>query len=221
MVKEVIAIDGPAGAGKSTVAKAVATALGFTYLDTGAMYRAVALLATREGVDEAESVAELARAMDLRFEPSAEGQRLIVNGEDVTKLIRTPEIGEAASRFSSHSAVRRELVKRQQAAIEAGSVVLEGRDTTTVVCPDARLKVFLTASVEERARRRWLEYQGSPDAPTLAEIEAAIAERDQRDSTREDSPLRVAPDAYVLETDNLSAEQAAQALLDEWRKRTG
>lgn len=214
-----IAIDGPAGAGKSTVAKAIAAKLGFTYLDTGAMYRAVALSALSAGVTEEDAAGKIAAEMELRFEPSVDGQRLIVNGEDVTSLIRTPEVGEAASKLSAFSQVRKPLVRRQRELIEEERIVLEGRDTTTVVCPDAKLKVFLTASVKERARRRFLEYVCKPDAPTLQEIEDAIAERDHRDSTREDSPLRVAEDAVVVDTDSLTVEAVVETILAEWRRR--
>lgn len=228
MSKEVIAIDGPAGAGKSTVAKAVASQLGFTFLDTGAMYRAVALLALREGIklDDGGAAGKIAREMDLHFEASVV-QHVVVNGEDVTQLIRTSEVSEAASALSSFSAVRRELVKRQQAMLAKGHVVLEGRDTTTVVCPDAKLKVYLTASVRERARRRWLELTCGP-APqqtggtavagiTLEEIERQIEQRDLRDMTRDDSPLRVADDAVVIDTDSMSPAQVVAAVLSAWR----
>ncbi|MEO7454396.1 MAG: (d)CMP kinase [Fimbriimonadales bacterium] len=219
MSKQVIAIDGPAGAGKSTVAKAIAAKLGFTYLDTGAMYRAVGLLATRAGVSDAEGAGVIAGQMDLRFEPTASGQRLIVNGEDVTDLIRTPAIGEAASNLSAFSGVRRPLVRRQKELIEAESIVLEGRDTTTVVCPEAKLKVFLTASVTERARRHFLEYSGTPNAPSLEEIEKSITERDHRDSTREDSPLQIAEDAVVVDSDLLTPDEVVEVILAEWSKR--
>lgn len=214
--KEVIAIDGPAGAGKSTVAKSLASRLGFTYLDTGAMYRAVALLAARQGIGDPEEIAGLARGMELSFEPSAAGQQLIVNGENITDLIRTPAIGESASALSTHSEIRRELVRRQQELIAAGRMVMEGRDTTTVVCPDARLKVYLTASVQERARRRFLDYAGKPDSSTLQEIEASIIARDLRDSTREDSPLRVAEEAVVIDSDSMTADEVVEAILKLW-----
>ena len=142
MSKEVIAIDGPAGAGKSTVAKLIAARLGFTYLDTGAMYRAVALLAMRAGVSDARSAGKIAETMEISFEPTPSGQRLMVNSEDITDSIRTPEVGEAASTLSAFPEVRKPLVKRQRELIEAERIVLEGRDTTTVVCPDASLKVY-------------------------------------------------------------------------------
>ena len=218
MSKEVIAIDGPAGAGKSTVAKLLAARLGFTYLDTGAMYRAVALLATRANQMTAEEAGRIADTMDLKFTPSESGQKLVVNGEDVTGAIRTPEIGETASSLSAYSEVRKPLVSRQRQLIDQERVVLEGRDTTTVVCPDARLKIFLTASVKERARRRYLEFADKPGAPSLEEIEKSIAERDHRDSTREDSPLRVAEEAVVVDTDSMSVEEVVDTILAEWKK---
>lgn len=229
MSTQVIAIDGPAGAGKSTVAKAVASELGFTYLDTGAMYRAVALLALRRGVWKAgtqpseEALGDIANDMDLQF-LAGMPQRVIVNGEDVTEAIRTMEIGEASSAISAFGAVRRALVARQQALIAKGKVVLEGRDTTTVVCPDAELKVYLTASVKERARRRLQELiaknQVKPGAgvPTLEEIEEQISLRDNRDMTRDNSPLRVAEGAVVIDTDNLTPDEAVAAVLASWRE---
>jgi cytidylate kinase len=216
LTKESIAIDGPAGAGKSTVAKRVAARLGFTYLDTGAMYRTVALLSLRENPSPgAEIAARVAREMNLRFE-QGDPQRILVNGEDVTEAIRTPIVGEVASFLSTISEVRRELVRRQRTLCGDGRFVLEGRDTTTVVCPDARLKVYLTASVAERAKRRWLELQAKGDATPLQDIEAQIAERDHRDMTRADSPLRVAEDAVVIDTDDLSPEEVVEVVLAKW-----
>jgi len=215
---EAIAIDGPAGAGKSTVAKMVAAELGFQYLDTGAMYRSAALLALRGGValDDESACGEVARAMEVRFVPGSP-QRVVLNGEDVTEEIRTAEVSDAASVISVHPPVRREMVRRQRALCEAGRVVLEGRDTTTVVCPEARLKVFLTASLEERARRRLNDLLAAGEAATLEDVLEQIRERDVRDTTREHSPLRVAEDALVVDTDEISAQEAAGRIVAAWR----
>lgn len=216
MPKEVIAIDGPAGAGKSTIAKRAAAALGFRYLDTGAMYRAVALLASRAGED-LDGATEIAREMRLEFAPG-NAQRVLVDGEDVTDAIRAPEVGNRASEISVFGPLRRELVRRQQEILAEGRVVLEGRDTTTVVCPDARLKVFLTASVQERARRRWMELTAKGPSPSLDEIERQIEERDNRDITREDSPLKIAPDAVVIDTDGKTIPEVLAELLSAWNE---
>lgn len=214
---EAIAIDGPAGAGKSTVAKMVAAQLGFQYLDTGAMYRSAALLALREGIalDDEAACGEVARAMEVRF-VSGSPQRVLLNGEDVTEEIRTAEVSDAASVISVHPPVRREMVRRQRALCESGRVVLEGRDTTTVVCPEARLKVFLTASLEERARRRLKDLLAAGEVAALQDVLEQIRERDIRDTTREHSPLRVAADALVVDTDGISAEEAAGRIVDAW-----
>lgn len=219
MPKEVIAIDGPAGAGKSTVARALAKKLGFLYIDTGAMYRAIALLAFRNGLSpkDGQKVAEFARNSHIRFIQDS-NQRVILNDEDVTEAIRTLEIGELASTLSTNSEVRRALVEKQKKMLEGNPAVIEGRDTTTVVCPDAKLKIFLTASVSERAKRRWKELkEKGQNVPPLEELEAQIAQRDARDSTRKDSPLRVAPDAVVIDTDNLSPNQVLEVILEAWR----
>lgn len=215
---EAIAIDGPAGAGKSTVAKILAAELGFQYLDTGAMYRCSALLAMRGGIplDDEVACGEVAREMDVRFVPGRP-QRVLLNGEDVTEEIRTAEVSDAASVISVHPSVRREMVRRQRALCEAGGVVLEGRDTTTVVCPDARLKVFLTASPEERARRRLKDLLAAGERTSFEEVLSQIRERDARDTSREHSPLRVAKDALVVDTDGITAEDAARRILDAWR----
>jgi cytidylate kinase len=186
----VIAIDGPAGAGKSTVARAVAAELGFTYLDSGAMYRCVALAGLRRGVPPAE-IAALVH-IDL-----SEG--VMLDGEDVSALIRLPEVSEAASRAAADPAVRAAMVEEQRRLLSSGDWVAEGRDIGTVVAPDAALKVFLTASPEERARRRAAELGADP-AAVLAEQET----RDERDRTRDVSPLEAAADAVVLDTTGLS-----------------
>jgi cytidylate kinase len=197
----VIAIDGPAGAGKSTLARALAERLGFTYLDSGAMYRCVALAALERGVDpdDGEATGELARS--LAIELSAE--RAHLDGLDVSLAIREPRITEAASRVSVHPAVREAMVAEQRRLIATGRYVAEGRDIGTVVSPDAPLKVFLTASPQERARRR-AEQTGADPAAVLE----AQRERDARDETREHSALRAAEDAVEIDTTDLSLEQA-------------
>jgi cytidylate kinase len=189
----VIAIDGPAGAGKSTVARAVAERLGYTYLDTGAMYRCVALLANEHGGDAA-AIAEAAT-----FEL---GDRVLLDGRDVTEAIRTPEVSERASEVSADIGVRMALVRKQQELLgDGGHWVAEGRDIGTVVCPNAAVKVFLTASAEVRARRRAEELGADP-----AEVLAAQLQRDERDERREHSPLIPANDAVPVDTSELDLE---------------
>lgn len=191
-----IAIDGPAGAGKSTVARAVADALGFTYLDSGAMYRCVALAQLRGAQDP------LACAIDL-----GNGQ-VTLGGEDVTDAIRTPEVSELASQVAARPEVRSRLVELQQAMIREGDYVAEGRDIGTVVAPAAELKVFLTASADERARRRAAQ-TGADAEQVLREQE----ERDARDSTREHSPLQPAADALLVDTTGLSVDEVAREIV--------
>jgi cytidylate kinase len=186
----VVAIDGPAGAGKSTVARAVARELGFTYLDTGAMYRAVAFTARERGVDPATIAA------GLNIEP---GERIQVDGRDVTDEIRTPEVSEAASRAAADPAVRSAVAAEQRRLLETGDWVAEGRDIGTVVAPGAEVKVFLTADPAERARRRAVEL-GLDEETVMAEQ----AIRDERDSTREHSPLQPAPGAVVIDSTHLT-----------------
>ena len=208
----VIAIDGPAGAGKSTVARGVAQALGFTYLDSGAMYRCVALAARERGVDpdDAAAAGELARGIELALA----GGRVSLDGRDVSERIRSPEVSAAASRISVHPGVREAMVERQREMIAAGRYVAEGRDIGTVVSPDAPLKVFLTASDEERARRR-AEQTGEP----LAQVRAAQQRRDASDSEREHGALHAAPDAVDLDTTGLSASEAVERVVALARKR--
>lgn len=208
----VIAIDGPAGAGKSTVAGLVAKELGIKILDTGAMYRAFALLALEQGLDQgqAEELVELAERVEVTFGP--EGGSVLANGREVGDMIRTLEVGQAASQFSTVSGVRRRMVALQQAIVERGSWILEGRDVTTVVAPRADIKVFLTASIEERARRRWMETL--EPRPRLQELVKDVVERDHRDYTRSDSPLCLAEDAVIIESFGLTPEQVAQKIID-------
>jgi len=196
-----IAIDGPAGAGKSTVARAVADALGFTYLDTGAMYRCIAL-------------AELRGAADPLTCEIGLGDRVTLDGEDVSGEIRTPEVSARASQVASRPEVRAALVDRQRELIAAGDYVAEGRDIGTVVAPDAELKVFLTASPEERARRRAAE-----TGADVAEVLAAQIERDERDATREHSPLHAADDAVEVDTTGLSIDEVVERIVELARAR--
>lgn len=208
MSELVIAIDGPAGAGKSTVAKALARDLGLRYLDTGAMYRAVALKSHRAGLgpNDGEAAGAIAAASEISFGPG-DPQRVFLDGEDVTDSIRTLEIGELASALSSCSAVRRELVSRQRSMVAIGGVTLEGRDATTVVAPEATVKVYMTASLEERARRRHLEFGAQGATGDFEQVRHQIEQRDHRDITRDDSPLTVAQDATIVETGGLTVEQ--------------
>ena len=197
----VIAIDGPAGAGKSTVARAVARKLGWTYLDSGAMYRAVALLALASPARQPAALARVAR-IDVR------GGRVLLDGRDVTGELRAPEVSEAASRVAADPDVRRALVAKQRGLIGEGDWVAEGRDIGTVVAQDAGLKVFLTATPEERARRRAAEL-GADARAVLAEQ----ALRDERDATRAHSPLRPAPGAVTLDSTDLSVEEVVGRIL--------
>jgi cytidylate kinase len=208
----VIAIDGPAGAGKSTVARGVAEALGFTYLDSGAMYRTVALAALRAGIDldDPEALAALARAREIEL---ADG-RVLLDGEDVAEAIREPEVTEAASRVSVHPGVRAEMVSRQRRMIDAGHYVAEGRDIGTVVSPDSPLKVYLTASPHERARRRAEQMGADAD-----EVLAAQIERDTRDQERALGTLRPADDAIALDTTGLDADQVVARVVAWARER--
>jgi cytidylate kinase len=203
----VIAIDGPAGAGKSTVALAVARALGVAYLDSGAMYRSAALAALRSGasLDDGAALGSLVRGLRMTV---ADG-RVSVDGEDVTEAIRTPEVSAAASRVSVHPEVREAMVQRQRALLAAGDYVAEGRDIGTVVSPDATLKVFLTASDAERARRRAAETGELP-----ADVQAAQSLRDARDRGREHGALRPADDAVEIDTTGLSADEVAARIAD-------
>jgi CMP/dCMP kinase len=197
----VVAIDGPAGAGKSSVARGVAAELGFTYLDTGAMYRAVALCAADRGADPA------AVASTLKIEPT--GERILVDGRDVTDEIRAPEVSEAASRAAADPDVRRAVVELQRRLLASGDWVAEGRDIGTVVAPDAEVKVFLTADPEERARRRAAELGLDP-----ARVLAEQAIRDERDRTRAHSPLEPAAGAVVLDSTHLTLPEVVRQIAE-------
>ncbi len=202
----VIAIDGPAGSGKSTVARAVAARLGVAYLDTGAMYRSVALAALRRGVDPADddAVAQVAREADIRI-----GDEVTVDGVESTSEIRGPDVSRAVSDVASNAEVRRELVRRQRQWAEGrGRCVVEGRDIGSVVFPDAGLKVYLTAGDDVRARRRSVESGGEEET-----VAGDMARRDQRDSSRAASPLKAADDAVVLDTSELGVDEVVEEVL--------
>ncbi|HVD40511.1 MAG TPA: (d)CMP kinase [Solirubrobacterales bacterium] len=208
----VIAIDGPAGAGKSTVARAVAGEIGFTYLDSGAMYRCVALAALEQGesLDDGEGLGVLAEGLEINFD----GPRVLLGARDVSGAIRTPAVSAAASRVSVHPRVRAAMVGRQRELIATGNYVAEGRDIGTVVSPDSPLKIFLTASDEERARRRAAE--------TGEEVEAVLAsqrQRDARDTEREHGALRPADDAEELDTTGLTLDEVVARIVSLARER--
>jgi CMP/dCMP kinase len=227
----IIAIDGPVGSGKSTLARRVAALLGYVYIDTGAMYRSVALKAQRRRVplDSGDALAALAAEtrIDLRrasvqgngqTDGATEGanagaQQVLLDGEDVTALIRTPEVAQAASKVALEPGVRKVLVAEQRRAGERGGVVMEGRDIGSVVFPDAQLKIFLTASPEVRAERRWREHQQKGDAIGLARTLQEVIERDRRDRERATSPLVQAKDAVVVDSTTMEPEEVARLVV--------
>ena len=219
----IVAIDGPAGAGKSTVTRAFAQRLGLIYLDTGAMYRALTWWVQQQGVDpsDAGAVAPLLEGLDLQLSSGAGGeQQVTINGHDVTEAIRSPGVTAQVSVVAAHGCVREALTRQQQAMGERGGLVAEGRDIGTAVFPDAELKVFLTATTAERARRRAVDLEQRGFAvPPLAELEAQIAERDHLDSSREVAPLLQAQDAVELITDGMAIEAVIQALVELFRDR--
>jgi cytidylate kinase len=213
----VVAIDGPAGAGKSTIAKRVAARLGFTYIDSGAMYRAVALWALRQKVDPGDMhrMEQLAIAAEIELSPG----RIQLNGEDVTDAIRTPEVSGGASKVAVLPGVRRALVAKQRLMGERSSVVMEGRDIGTVVFPDAEVKIFLDADPRERVRRRLGDVRAGGEEIPEGALAAQMKERDQRDSTRADGPLAQAPDAAYLDSTSLTVEEVEEAILKIVRSR--
>jgi CMP/dCMP kinase len=211
----IIAIDGPVGSGKSTLARRVAELMGYVYIDTGAMYRSIALKALRRGMALEAADALTALAGDTRIDLRARdgGQQVFLDGEDVTSAIRTPEVAQAASKVAVIPGVRRVLVAEQRRAGGQGGVVMEGRDIGTVVFPDAELKIFLTASPEIRAERRWREHQQKGDSIDLARTLEEIRERDRRDRERADSPLVRAKDAVVVDSTAMEPEEVARLVV--------
>lgn len=220
----IVAIDGPSGSGKSSVAREIARRCGLTYLDTGAMYRSVAYVCLERGVDpdDGDAVAEIARQIAIDFVADGEGQRVIANGEDVTAQIRTPEVERAVSPVSANPRVREVMVALQRSAGERGDVIAEGRDIGTVVFPHAELKVFLSASPEARARRRAVQRGGgnlatgqsvAVDAADEQRILDDLVRRDEYDSSRETSPLRPAEDAHLIDSSSLGFEEVVTNIL--------
>jgi CMP/dCMP kinase len=222
MRKLVIAIDGPVGSGKSTVARRVAELLGYMYIDSGAMYRAVALKALRQksSLDAPEALAQLCSETRIDLRLAGDQQRVLLDGEDVTAAIRTPEVSQAASRVAVIPGVRHVLVAEQRRAGKQGGVVMEGRDIGSVVFPDAELKIFLTASDEVRAQRRWREHQQKGDKMDLAKTLEEIHERDRRDAGREHSPLVRAEGAVYVDSTAMEAEEVARLIVLLARERS-
>ncbi|NGZ74230.1 (d)CMP kinase [Saccharibacillus alkalitolerans] len=210
-----IAIDGPAGAGKSTVARKVAKELSYVYVDTGAMYRAVTWDMLNRGIDAEDETAVLERmgAIDIELVPGDEGQRVWLSGTDVTDEIRSLAVNRTVSRYAQIEGLRAELSAAQRQMALRKGVVMDGRDIGTTVLPDAEVKIFMTATVEERARRRFRELPESDEAITLEQLESEIAQRDELDRNREVSPLVCAADATVLDTTNMTIDEVAEAIV--------
>jgi CMP/dCMP kinase len=214
-----VAIDGPAGAGKSSVARALAAALGFRYLDTGAMYRAVALAALRRDIDldDEAALASVLRGLSLELD----GDRVLVDGSDVSAEIRSPAVTSGAARAARHPSVRAALAASQRALAQGGDVVMEGRDIGSEVLPDADVKIYLTASLDERARRRAHQSGAPMSGEELAVLRADLARRDESDHTRAVSPLVQATDAIVIDSTGMSQEEVVAGIVAEVRRREG
>lgn len=215
MKKFAVAVDGPAGSGKSTVAKEIAKALGILYIDTGAMYRTVGMACLKKGIDPADEGAVVASLddLDMKIFPEAGGQCILLDGEDITSRIRTEEIGKAASSVAAYQKVREKLVEIQQGLAKEQSVIMDGRDIGTKVLPDAEVKIYLDASVEERAKRRVGELEAQGKTADLEIIREEIAHRDYQDMHRENSPLCRAEDAVNVDTTGLDIPAVTEKLL--------
>ncbi|MDP5273778.1 (d)CMP kinase [Chengkuizengella axinellae] len=220
-----VAIDGPAGAGKSTIARLVSNELGYVYIDTGAMYRAVTLTAMNNGIlpDQENDIVELTRGLDIELIPEENGQKVIVNGKDVTQSIRSNEINQQVSKFAGVSKLRKLLVMKQQQLASSKGVVMDGRDIATHVIPNAEVKIFLTASVEERASRRYKEMlEKSPSiAISLEQLQKDISLRDQMDLERKASPLKMAEDAIKVDSTNMTILEVVQTIKELCIKKMG
>lgn len=215
MKKFAVAVDGPAGSGKSTVAKEIAKALGILYIDTGAMYRTVGMACLKKSINPADEEAVVASldSLDMKIFPEAGGQRILLDGEDITSRIRTEEIGKAASSVAAYQKVREKLVEIQQGLAKEQSVIMDGRDIGTKVLPDAEVKIYLDASVEERAKRRVGELEAQGKTADLETIREEIAQRDYQDMHRENSPLCRAEDAVNVDTTGLDIPAVTEKLL--------
>ena len=218
-----VAIDGPAGAGKSTLARQLARDLGYIYVDTGAMYRAVGLYALRAGADPADRAAvdALLPGIRLRLVVLDGEQHIYLNDEDVSALIRTEQVGMAASAVGANPAVRAFLLDLQRDMAKTGNILMDGRDIGTVILPNATVKIFLTASCEARARRRWLEYQAAGRPDSYEEVLADVKQRDEQDSGRAAAPLRRAEDAVLLDTSDMDLGQSLAAMKRIIKERVG
>lgn len=210
-----IAIDGPAGAGKSTIAKLAAEALNYTYVDTGAMYRALTFAALQQGMDLADeqTLLELLMNTTIVLQPSDEGQQVIVNGENVSELIRSQDVTAHVSQVAAHAQIRSEMVRRQMELAASGNIIMDGRDIGTHVIPDAELKIFMSATVEERARRRYEDNIARGIEADLEQLKLDIIRRDTLDTEREASPLVQADDALYLDTTKLTIEQVVAEIV--------
>ena len=213
--KIAIAIDGPPGAGKSSISKVVANELGYLYIDTGAMYRGVtwAVLDSNVDVNNQKDVEALLPSLDLTLEPTASACKVFVKGQDVTNLIRQQQINENVSTIASYKGVREYLVERQQAMAAVGGVILDGRDIGSVVLPNAELKIYLTASVDARAKRRWLEVQGTSNEQPLEDIKKNVESRDEMDKNRDESPLVCVEDAIIVDSSNMTFDETVEHIL--------
>lgn len=220
--KIAVAIDGPAGAGKSSISKVVANQLDYLYIDTGAMYRAVTWAALHEHIDvhNQQAVEQLLPSLNLSMEPTETACKVFIGGENITDFIRQPKINDNVSIIASYKAVRQYLVERQRAMAAVGGVILDGRDIGSVVLPKAELKIYLTASVETRAKRRWLEVQGTPNELPLEDIIASVTERDEMDKNRKESPLVQVPDAVLVDSSDMTFDETVAHILSLVEART-